>query len=143
MNDSFSLEEKSNRELWDSRISDHMKSWYDIDNLPFIEVMIRKIKPAPSMGSWLSGSHSPPSFPYRYFDQDAKWHDPTFSERIAASFREKYDSLRGTMTPNEVFYEIQTWVGGSARGTAEHEMAVLSVMAYYFESCDIFEEPRS
>jgi len=32
MNDSFSLEEKSNRELWDNRISDHMKSWYDISN---------------------------------------------------------------------------------------------------------------
>jgi len=72
-----------------------------------------------------------------------KWHDPTFSERIAAAFREKYDSLRGTMTPNEIFYEIQSWVGSSERGTAEHEMAVLSVMVYYFESCDIFEEPRS
>ena len=32
MNDNFSLEEKSNRELWDNRISNHMKSWYDIDN---------------------------------------------------------------------------------------------------------------
>lgn len=71
-----------------------------------------------------------------------KWHDPTFGERIAVAFREKYDSLRGTMTPNEIFYEIQAWVGSSKRGTAEHEMAVLSVMAYYFESCDIFEEPQ-
>jgi len=72
-----------------------------------------------------------------------KWHDPTFGERIATAFREKYDSIRGTMTPNEIFYEIQTWVGGSERGTAEHEMAVLSVMTYYFERCDIFEEPQS
>ncbi len=32
MNDNFSLEEKSNQELWDNRISNHMKSWYDIDN---------------------------------------------------------------------------------------------------------------
>lgn len=32
MNDNFSLEEKSNQELWDNRTSDHMKSWYDIDN---------------------------------------------------------------------------------------------------------------
>ncbi len=72
-----------------------------------------------------------------------KWHDPTFGERIAAAFREKYDSLRETMTPNKIFYEIQAWVGGSERGTAEHEMAVLSVIAYYFERCDIFEEPQS
>ncbi len=72
-----------------------------------------------------------------------KWYDPTFGERIAVAFREKYNSLRGTITPNEIFYEIQNWVGGSERGTAEHEMAVLSVMAYYFERCDIFEEPQS
>ena len=76
-----------------------------------------------------------------------KWHDPTFGERIAAAFREKYrmlseKMLRGKMVPNEIFYELQTWVGGSVRGTAEHEMAVLTVLAYYFESCDIFEEPR-
>ncbi len=71
-----------------------------------------------------------------------KWPDATFGENIAVSFRKKYDSLRGTRTSNEIFYEIQTWVGGSARGTAEHEMAILSVIAYYFERCDIFEEPR-
>jgi hypothetical protein len=46
------------------------------------------------------------------------------------------------MTPIEIFYEFQTWVGGSERGTAEHEMAVLTVIAYYFASCDIFEEPQ-
>ncbi|MFH0728787.1 MAG: ABC-three component system protein [Pseudomonadota bacterium] len=71
-----------------------------------------------------------------------KWHDPTFGERIAASFREQYENLRGKQTPNEIFYKFQEWVGGSKRGTAEHEMAVLTVIAYYFESCDIFEEPR-
>jgi hypothetical protein len=72
-----------------------------------------------------------------------KWHDPIFGERIAKAFREKYEILRETLTPNEIFYELQTWVGGSERGTAEHEMAVLTVIAYYFESCDIFEEPSS
>ena len=72
-----------------------------------------------------------------------KWYDPTFGERIAVAFREKYRMLSENMTPNEIFYELQTWVGGSERGTAEHEMAVLAVLAYYFESCDIFEEPQS
>ena len=46
-------------------------------------------------------------------------------------------------TPNEIFHELQEWVGGANRGTPEHEMAVLTVIAYYFESCDIFEEPKS
>ena len=27
------------------------------------------------------------------------------------------------------------------RGTPEHQLAVLTVLAYYFERCDIFEEP--
>ena len=75
-----------------------------------------------------------------FFDD---WHDSTFGEWIAVAFRGKYKMLISeNMTPNEIFYELQTWVGGSERGTAEHEMAVLTVIAYYFESCDIFEEPR-
>ncbi len=72
-----------------------------------------------------------------------KWHNPIFGERVASAFRQKYKMLSENMTPNEVFHELQTWVGGSERGTAEHEMAVLTVLAYYFESCDIFEEPQS
>lgn len=71
----------------------------------------------------------------------AKWHDPAFGERVSAAFRERYNTLRGTMTPNEIFYDFQTWVGGAERGSAEHEMAVFAVMAYFFETCDIFEEP--
>jgi hypothetical protein len=72
-----------------------------------------------------------------------KWHDPTFGEKIAAAFREKYEQLRDEFTPNEIFHELQIWVGGSEIGTAEHQMAVLIVIAYYFESCDIFEEPKA
>lgn len=72
----------------------------------------------------------------------SKWHDATLGERIAQSFRAKYESLRGAHTPNEVFSELQVWVGGEDQGTPEHQLAVLAVLAYYFESCDIFEEAR-
>ena len=74
-----------------------------------------------------------------FFDQ---WHDATLGERIAKSFRAKYESLRVDHAPNQIFAELQTWAGGADRGTPEHELAVLTVMAYYFERCDIFEEPR-
>jgi hypothetical protein len=70
-----------------------------------------------------------------------KWHDPNFGERIAEAFRQKYLSLRDKATPNQVFNDIQAWAGGAERGSAEHELAVLTVLAYYFERCDIFEEP--
>jgi hypothetical protein len=77
----------------------------------------------------------------------SKWHDPTFGEQIAASFRARYVVLRdGTsprLTPNEIFFELQAWAGGAQRGSPEHELAVLTVLAYYFERCDVFEEPNS
>ena len=70
------------------------------------------------------------------------WYDETLGERLAVAFRKEYNRLHGELPPNLIFSELQAWVGGSQRGTAEHEMAVLAVLAYYFECCDIFEEPR-
>lgn len=75
-----------------------------------------------------------------FFDQ---WHDITMGERIAKSFRAKYESLRGEFSPNQIFAEIQAWAGGGEIGTPEHQLSVLTVIAYFFERCDIFEDPRS
>ena len=72
----------------------------------------------------------------------AQWHDETLGERIAEAFRNEYASLRGSRTPDEIFSALQHWAGGPERGTPEREMAVLAVIAYFFDSCDIFEEPR-
>ncbi len=72
----------------------------------------------------------------------AHWHDETLGESIAEAFRTEYQRLRLLHTPNEVFAELQAWAGGRDRGTPEHEMAVLTVIAYYFERCDIYEPPR-
>lgn len=75
----------------------------------------------------------------KFFTQ---WHDEALGERIAEAFRTEYHRLRPGHTPNELFAEIQAWAGGSHRGKPEHEMAVLAVIAYYFERCDIYEAPR-
>ena len=75
----------------------------------------------------------------QFFD---KWYDLEFGEKIAKAFREQYKSLRKQkLTPNIIFSELQAWTGGEQRGTPEHELAVLTVLAYYFERCDIFKEP--
>ncbi len=74
-----------------------------------------------------------------FFD---KWYDGTLGERLAKTFKDKYVALRKTHPPNVIYQEIQSWAGGDQRGTPEHELAVLTVIAYYFERCDIFEEPR-
>ncbi len=71
-----------------------------------------------------------------------QWYDIAFGERIAESFRQKYGELREQCTPNQIFCELQSWIGGKERKTPEQELAILTVMAYYFERCDIFEEPR-
>lgn len=70
------------------------------------------------------------------------WHDETLGERLAFAFHTKYMSIRGTMHPNRIFAELQSWVGGERIGTSEHQTAVLAVLAYYFETCDIFEAPE-
>ena len=71
-----------------------------------------------------------------------QWHDEALGERIAESFKARYLELRSAFRPNDLFAEIQAWAGGDGRGSPEHELAVLTVIAYYFERCDIFEEPR-
>ncbi len=71
------------------------------------------------------------------------WRDETLGERLAVAFRAEYERLRDDgLHPNRIFFELQKWAGGNQRGTPEHEMAVLTVLAYYFERCDIFEESR-
>lgn len=72
----------------------------------------------------------------------AQWHDETLGERLAEAFKAEYRRLRGSDGPNWIFTALQSWVGGDHRGTPEHELAVLAIIAYYFERCDIFEEPR-
>jgi len=72
-----------------------------------------------------------------------QWYDETLGERLAEAFKAEYQQLRGGYSPNGIFAKLQAWAGGSDRGTPEHELAVLTVIAYYFERCDIFEEPRS
>ena len=57
-------------------------TWYLLDALYWggqdVEETIINLYPAPSLGDSLSGSYSPPSFPYRYFDQDATGDDVVF-----------------------------------------------------------------
>jgi len=73
----------------------------------------------------------------------AQWHDPGLGDRMAKTFENQYRSLRDTgMSPDDVFRGLQEFAGGRKRGTPRHEAAVLAVLAYLFERCDIFERPQ-
>ncbi|MFV8751795.1 ABC-three component system protein [Nannocystaceae bacterium ST9] len=68
---------------------------------------------------------------------------PESQDRIAASFRSEYERLREGQAPDAVFVGLQKLAGGGQISTPTHQAAVLACLAYFFETCDIFEEPPS
>jgi len=72
----------------------------------------------------------------------AGWPEPAFGEELAEAFRRRYAELKGGgLAADEVFGELQRFAGGAevVRNPA-YQAAVLAVLAYFFERCDIFED---
>ena len=66
--------------------------------------------------------------------------DPMVRDRHAKLFRREYEALRAKgRSPDQILSELQDFVGGPYRGSPRLEAAVVAVLAYYFESCDIFD----
>lgn len=75
----------------------------------------------------------------QYLDQHP---NPTLGESIATAFREEYARLRtDELGGDQIFLALWEFAGGSSRRETEHEAAVLAVLSYLFERCDIFEAP--
>jgi hypothetical protein len=69
---------------------------------------------------------------------------PTLQDQIAESFRTTYVELRGTSaSPDDIFAGLQRFAGGTLVPSPSHQNAVLAVLAFFFEECDIFERPES
>ena len=69
-----------------------------------------------------------------------RWTDPTLGDSIAQAFSDKYIVLKTAgLSPDQIFQELHTFAGGGTRQGADHEAAVLAVLAHFFEECDIFE----
>lgn len=68
---------------------------------------------------------------------------PTLQDQIAESFRTRYVELRSTQTPDNIFSELQRFAGGALVPEPDTQAAVLAVLAFFFEECDIFERPNS
>jgi hypothetical protein len=74
------------------------------------------------------------------------WKNPTYGEQIAQTFRREYIALRDSIPllhPDEIFGRLEAWAGGSANTTPTHKAAVLAVMAYLFDKCEIFEDAQA
>ncbi len=74
------------------------------------------------------------------------WKCPTYGEQIARAFKSEYVELRDSVPqlhPDEIFGRLEVWAGGTANTTPAHKAAVLAVMAYLFEKCEIFEDAQA
>lgn len=66
--------------------------------------------------------------------------NPTYEDEIASAFKNEYKTYKMLgVDPDTIFCKLQEFTGGSERGTPADEAAVLAVLAYLFEQCDIFE----
>ena len=61
-------------------------------------------------------------------------------ERIAEAFRLKYAQLRMLeLTADQIFGHLQQYAG--MNGPPKRQVAALAILAYFFDICDIFEDP--
>ena len=61
-------------------------------------------------------------------------------ERIAEAFRKRYAELKSmALEPDRIFSYLQRFTG--FEGDPKRQAAAMAVMAYFFDRCDIFEDP--
>ncbi|RUX29314.1 hypothetical protein EOA23_13930 [Mesorhizobium sp. M2A.F.Ca.ET.042.01.1.1] len=65
---------------------------------------------------------------------------PDLGERIAEAFRTRYAELKALDLPADtIFKHLQDYAGFN--GEPKRQGAALAVLTYFFDSCDIFEDP--
>jgi hypothetical protein len=75
-----------------------------------------------------------------YLDSSA---DAELGDRISEAFSRRYRELVGESgTPDEIVQDLIIFAGGNRQGTPVEQAAVLAVLSYLFERCDIFEDPE-
>jgi len=110
--------------------NDSHNAWYTLDALYwgglYEEEMLLYIYPAQALGNWLSGTYSRnPSFPYRYFDQDATGVSATFAPGQnlqflpgvtvkGTSITSDHIRFEGTTTNNTRLFSIKGTAAGSS-----------------------------
>jgi hypothetical protein len=66
--------------------------------------------------------------------------NPQYGDEIALAFNKEYRECKiVSMEPDIIFFKLQEFAGGQDRESPAYEAAILAVLAYLFEQCDIFE----
>ncbi len=72
-----------------------------------------------------------------------QWHDPNLEENTATEMNKIYKAaVNDGLYPDDIFQRIFTTISGSDYGNPTVMISSLTVMAYFFQTCDIFEQPR-
>jgi hypothetical protein len=68
-------------------------------------------------------------------------HDPLVGEKVAQIFRDKYKYLRAqNLAPGAIMSALYEFVTGVGSVSPSRQVAAQALLAYLFESCDIFED---
>ncbi|MGF7151879.1 hypothetical protein FHS96_005547 [Sphingomonas zeicaulis] len=67
--------------------------------------------------------------------------DPQEAERMAEGFKARYGECRASaMEPDRIFQKMIVFAGG-ASDDSDRDVAALSIVAHFFSTCEIFEQP--
>jgi hypothetical protein len=70
--------------------------------------------------------------------------NPAVSDSIAESYRSYYKSLKAqNCYPEEIFSRILSYSGFGKGASSSVSAALLTIIAYFFDRCEIFEDPNS
>lgn len=74
-----------------------------------------------------------------FFDR----YEPGIGDKIAAGFKRRYEQLRAdsTTTPDQILWQLFDFAGRPDLANPREMSAALAVLAFLFESCEIFERP--
>jgi hypothetical protein len=71
----------------------------------------------------------------------ARHHDPLVGERIAQALRVRYQYLKTqSLSPSAIMASLYEMVAGIGSVTPARQVAAQALLAFLFESCDIFED---
>jgi hypothetical protein len=71
-----------------------------------------------------------------------RW-EPGVGDKIAASFNQRYLALRAdsTLGPDEILWALYEFASGGHLDSVREQIAVLALVAFLFETCEIFDRP--
>lgn len=75
-----------------------------------------------------------------YFDKQS---EGKLGDRASKKFKDQYEKLKAEYQHSDViFFQFEQWLSEGEFPPPRKRLAIDTVIAYFFEKCDIFEEPK-